>query len=133
MIASAAGIIAIINVLLISVFRRTKEIGTLRAIGASSGYIRAMLITENLILGAAGGAAGIMFSCVSLGLVNHLKIPLTNELLASLFGSSVLYFDFFPEIAAIAILVSLGVMLLSLIYPVETAVKIEPVIAVRDN
>ncbi|MDR0719297.1 MAG: ABC transporter permease, partial [Treponema sp.] len=54
-LVSVAGIIAAVNILLISVFKRSREIGTLRAIGAGDGYIRSLILTENIILAFAAG------------------------------------------------------------------------------
>jgi len=55
----AACVITVINILLISVFRRTSEIGTLRAIGASNIFISFIVIQENFILALIAAIAGI--------------------------------------------------------------------------
>jgi putative ABC transport system permease protein len=52
--------IGIANVLVISVLERRGEIGLRRALGATRGHLGVQFMMESLLLGAAGGAAGIM-------------------------------------------------------------------------
>ncbi|GMO40935.1 MAG: FtsX-like permease family protein [Termitinemataceae bacterium] len=93
-LVSVAGIIAIINILLISVFRRTREIGTLRAIGASDSYIRLLVLSENIVLAVVAGIVGVVIGYVSLKLVNGLRLHIGNDLLANLFGGETLHIGF---------------------------------------
>jgi putative ABC transport system permease protein len=51
--------IGIMNVMLVSVSERTREIGLLKALGVSSGQIVAVFLVEAAILSTAGGAAGL--------------------------------------------------------------------------
>jgi ABC-type lipoprotein release transport system permease subunit len=132
-IVCIAGIIAIVNILLIAVFRRTREIGTLRAIGASDNYIRLLLIFENCSLGFTGGILGVALGIAAFNAVNMLKLHINNELLAGLLGGSILRIDFFPQMALLSILFSIILSFVSLLFPIEYAVKIEPVIAVREG
>jgi len=132
-IVCVAGVIAIVNILLISVFRRTREIGTLRALGARGSYIRLLLLAENCTLGLAGGVAGIILSSVVFTLVNMLNINIGNELLAELFGGGVLHIGFYPEMALLSLALSFVLSFLSSLFPIEIAVKIEPVVAVREG
>jgi ABC-type lipoprotein release transport system permease subunit len=133
MIVCAAGIIAIINILLISVFRRTREIGTMRAMGADDKTIRSLLFIENCSLGFLGGIFGIVLGSIAFAVINVMNISVHNDLLAGLLGGSVLHIDFYFGTAALAVLFSLVLSFLSLIIPAETAVRIEPVVAVREG
>ena len=130
---SAAGVIAAVNILLISVFRRTREIGTLRAMGAGDGGIRFLILGENCILAAAGGALGVAVGAALFKLINVLDISIPNSLIASLLGGPALHIPFIP----VAALASFGLALIlgftASLYPVETAVRIEPVVAVRQG
>jgi len=58
-IAVLIGFLGILNTLLISVLRRTREIGLLRAVGATRRQIRRTVIVESLLISAAAGAIGV--------------------------------------------------------------------------
>jgi ABC-type antimicrobial peptide transport system permease subunit len=59
----------------------------------------------------------------------HIVIP--NELIASLFGGRVLIMIFLPEVAVTAFVIAVLVGVCSSFFPVQKAVKIEPIVAVR--
>ena len=128
---SITGIIAAINLLLIAVFQRTREIGTLRAIGASNSYIRTLIFSENLFLSFIAGFAGVFSGYFFLKWVSSLGIRINNSLIASLLGGPVLKMEFMPNIAVFSFIVALLLGFAASIYPVEYAVRIEPIAAVR--
>ncbi|GHT92917.1 ABC transporter permease [Spirochaetia bacterium] len=132
-LVSVAGIIAAVNILLISVFKRTGEIGTLRAIGAYDGYIRALILGENLALAFIAGAAGVLAGCWFLGAVNKMGVMIPNTLIASLLGGSVVNVTFLPSVAMASFGIALLLGFAASLYPVETAVRIDPVVAVRQG
>jgi ABC-type lipoprotein release transport system permease subunit len=132
-LVSVSGIIAVVNILLISVFRRTREIGTLRAIGASDGYIRSLILGENCILAFLAGILGIIAGMLCINIINSLEVSIPNTLIASLLGGTVLTIEFLPSVAVLSLGVSLVLGVLASLYPVETAVRIEPVVAVRQG
>ena len=107
----------------ISVLERTKEIGILRAIGASKKDIRRVFNAETLIVGFVAGALGI---CITLGLnvvINIILFNLTG--LASL--KAVL-----PPVAAIILVgISMALTLIAGIFPSGFAAKRNPVEALR--
>ena len=130
-LVSVAGVIAAINIILISVFRRTREIGTLRAIGASDTYIRSLIFSENFGISLIAGFAGVSGGFLFLRWVNYLNFHIRNELISSLLGGSVLKVDFIPQVAVISFIVAVLLGLAASVYPVEAAVRIQPIVAVR--
>ena len=132
-LVSIAGIITTINILLISVFRRTREIGTLRAIGASDGYIRSLIFCENVLIALVAGLVGIAFGMLFFHWVNGLDLNISNELLASALGGSHLRIAFMPEFALLSFVVALLLAFLASAYPVQAAVRIQPIAAVRQG
>jgi ABC-type lipoprotein release transport system permease subunit len=125
------GLITVINLLLITVFRRTREIGTLRAIGASDAYIRSLMFCENLVIALIAGFAGLMGGFLCVLWVNSLGLHITNELIVSILGSPVLKLEFLPQAAVSAFFMAVLFALAASIYPVEVTVRIEPIVAVR--
>ncbi len=108
---------------LISVQERTKEIGILRAIGASKRDVSSMFNAETVIIGFTAGLIGVVVTyllCIPINIVIH-KLTGLNNLSA-----------FLPVPAAIIlILISVGLTLISGIIPSRSAAKKDPVVALR--
>jgi ABC-type lipoprotein release transport system permease subunit len=129
-LVSVAGVIAAVNILLISVFKRTGELGTLRAIGAGDGYIRALVLGENLLLAGIAGLLSVLLGACCVFAVNRAGIVIPNELIATLLGGPVLSLAFLPPVAFRSACLSLFLVLAASVYPVEAAVRIDPIVAV---
>ena len=108
---------------LISVQERTKEIGILRAIGASKHDVSSMFNAETMIIGFASGVLGVVVTML-------LCIP-TNLIVQSLTEIKDLN-AYLPPIAAV-ILVAISVLLtlISGLIPSRSAAKKDPVVALR--
>jgi putative ABC transport system permease protein len=128
-----ACILAVVNILLIAVFRRTRELGTLRAIGAGDQTIRAMILTENSILGLFSGIAGILAGMLVLAVINSLNLHISNDILASVLGGKTVHIVWDPALVLSTILVSAFLSAATSIYPIEIAVRIDPVVAVQNG
>ncbi|MCL2721989.1 MAG: FtsX-like permease family protein [Treponema sp.] len=128
-----AGVITIINILLIYVFRRTREIGTLRAIGASDFYISSLVLLENIILSVAAGIAGILIGFIFISILNSLSLVIPNDLIASLLGGHILTLEFIPHIAIFSFLLAVLFGIIASIYPIYITLRIEPMEAVRQG
>ncbi len=64
--------IGIMNVMLVAVSERTREIGLLRALGAGRGQVLAVFLAEAVLLSAAGGLAGLLAGLGAVGLLVRL-------------------------------------------------------------
>ncbi len=106
----------------ISVLERTKEIGILRAIGASRKDIARVFNAETLIVGFAAGVIGIAVTLLLVVLANQILLNLTGiPNLASL-----------PPVAgAILVLISMVLTLIAGIIPSRIASRKDPVVALR--
>ena len=108
---------------LISVQERTKEIGILRAIGASKRNVSSMFNAETVIIGFTSGALGVLITWV-------LCIPI-NAILHHLTGIQTLS-TFLPlPTALVLVLISTALTLFSGIIPSRSAAKKDPVVALR--
>ncbi len=108
---------------LISVQERTKEIGILRAIGASKRNVSSMFNAETMIIGFSSGALGVLVTYL-------LCIPI-NLLLHHLTGIGNLNAYLPPAIAGALVVISVGLTLLAGIIPSRSAAKKDPVVALR--
>lgn len=83
-VIAAVGGIGLSGVLTLSVLERTREIGVMRAIGASSGQIARLFIGEGLLL-------GLLSWVIALPVSIPLAYALTTQLLTSLFDDEIIY------------------------------------------
>ena len=108
---------------LISVQERTKEIGILRAIGASKRNVSSMFNAETVIIGFTSGALGVLITWV-------LCIPI-NAILHHLTGIQTLSALLPLPTALVLVLISTALTLFSGIIPSRSAAKKDPVVALR--
>jgi len=125
-IAAGASIVTV-NALALSVLERTREIGTMRAIGASRGRVGFMISAETLVLVAGAGILGIGAGTLLVALLNLLRIQLSNPVLQALFGGTRLAGRLSAALITNHILLSLALGLVSLVYPLRKCLKIVPV------
>ena len=101
-ISLIVGGIGIMNIMLVSVTERTREIGVRRAVGARSRDVLMQFLVEAVTLGVAGGVCGIAFGFVaSLAVTEFLQWPakVSPGAVALSFGVAVaagIFFGFYP-------------------------------------
>ena len=109
----------------ISVLERTKEIGILRAIGASKKDISRVFNAETLIVGFSAGVIGILVSLFFIAIINIILLSLT--------GLTTLQAVLPVGAAIILVLISMGLTLIAGLLPSRVAAKKDPVIALRSE
>ncbi len=107
----------------ISVLERTKEIGILRALGASRKNISQVFNAETFIIGLCAGAMGVGISCL-------LLIP-GNMLIHSVAGTTEVNASLPAVSAAILVILSVLLTLIGGLIPSKKAAKRDPVTALR--
>lgn len=118
-VALIVSVVGITNAMLISVYERYREIGTMKCIGALDQHILMLFLVESVIQGSAGGVIGfilgviaaILSSGFTTGFDIIFKIPATS-LLAYLLGTSIL---------------SILLSVIASMYPAWRASKLPPV------
>ena len=108
---------------LISVQERTREIGILRAIGASKRNVSSMFTAETVLIGFAAGTLGV-------GITWLLCIPI-NAILRHLTGLNNLYAFLDVRMALILVAISTLLTLMAGVIPSRSAAKKDPVVALR--
>ena len=109
----------------ISVLERTKEIGVLRAIGASKKNISSIFNAETFIVGLCAGIIGILITLVLLGPINAIIHKLTNNI-----GITAVL----PIKGAITLIIlSVVLTLIGGLIPSKKAAKKDPVLALRSE
>ena len=128
LLGSVAGIsllvggIGVMNIMLVSVTERTREIGIRRAVGATAGDIVRQFVTEALTLSLCGGLAGI-----AIGIAASLAVDgreLGGQAMATLIQ---------PWSIAAAFAVAVAVGLASGSYPARRATAVDPIAALRNE
>ena len=118
LIALVVGGIVVMNIMLVTVTERTREIGIRKSLGATRRNILMQFLCESTFLSAAGGAAGILAGfAFSKGLSYAVPIPA----------------GFPVGWSALALLLSASVGLFFGTYPATTASKLDPIEALRSE
>jgi putative ABC transport system permease protein len=127
-IALVVASIGIMNTMLTSVMERTREIGIMKAIGATTRDIMSIFIIEGVLMSGVGGTIGIV-----LGVFGSQALTLILGSFMSMGGGS--SFQLVPIITitsvVLAVAVSLIVGILSSLYPAWKAARMSPIEAVR--
>ncbi|MCE5213155.1 MAG: FtsX-like permease family protein [Methanobacterium sp.] len=115
----AVSMVLIMNVMMMSVKEKTKEIGTMRAIGTKKRSIMALIIYESLILSLIGGVIGILL------------IAPTYNVLGIMMGSTSLNFSIPTTVVIQVALIVLVIGTFSGLIPAYLANRISPIEALR--
>ncbi|MGB7373880.1 ABC transporter permease [Pontixanthobacter sp.] len=115
-ISLLVGGIGIMNIMLVSVTERTREIGIRLAIGALAREVRLQFLTEAVVLCCLGGLVGIVFAFgLSFGLAAAIDVP----------------FIFDPAINILSFVFSAAMGIIFGYYPAKRASKLDPIDALR--
>jgi len=119
-ISLIVGGIGIMNIMLVSVTERTREIGIRKAIGARKRDILIQFLTEAMVLSLVGGLIGLAFGAMIARVISGINI-----------GTTTLQTVVDVDAVMLAILFSLGVGLFFGIYPANRAASLHPIDALR--
>jgi ABC-type antimicrobial peptide transport system permease subunit len=119
-------VIIVNNTMLMSTLERTREIGTMRAIGAQRGFIRRMFLAESGTLALLFGGIGAVAGSILMQLLHSWGIPATSDFAHFLFAGPRLHpnLEWVHVIIAMAVIAAVAVA--ATIYPVRVATRITP-------
>ena len=115
-ISLIVGGIGIMNIMMVSVTERTREIGIRKALGATFMNIMTQFLIESMVIGIIGGIIGIVFGCAA------------SKVIAQL-GDFTTVITITPII--VSFIFSVGIGLFFGIYPARKAAKLDPIEALR--
>ncbi len=110
--------IGIMNIMLVSVTERTREIGLRKALGASEGVILTQFVIEAVLLSTVGGVVGMLLglaAAIGIGIVSPLKPEIT------------------PWSIVLALGVAVGTGLFFGVFPARRAANLDPIVALRSD
>jgi putative ABC transport system permease protein len=126
-ISLLVGGIGVLNIMLVSVTDRTREIGLRKAVGATNAAILKQFLMESTVLAGIGGAVGVGAG-IGLAIVVRIVAP-------SVAPSSGIFAGFAPVLSALpvsaAFAVSLAIGLVAGCYPAYRAARLRPIQALR--
>jgi putative ABC transport system permease protein len=110
------GGIGIMNIMLVSVTERTREIGLRLAVGALEGEVLLQFLIEAVVLSALGGVIGVLIAtAASYALSGVMAVP----------------YVFDPSINVLALLFSAGIGVVFGYFPARRAAQMDPIEALR--
>lgn len=136
MLISLVAALNIVSTLVMVVMQKTKDIGILRALGATSLSVRAIFTLQGLFIALIGAVLGVAGGVVVAMNVDRLSKFVEKQTGFSFFPSDVYYFDAIPSQVvpgdvAIVAACAIGLCLLASLFPAALAARLDPVDALR--
>ncbi len=127
------GILAIFSMIVVE---KTRDIGVLKALGASTSGIRGIFLGYGLLLGAVGSGVGMVGGLLFVRYINEIEKVLSAVLHHKVFDDTIYYFDKIPTLVETPTLIGIvaGAMLIAVlasIWPAQRAARLHPVKALR--
>ena len=117
-ISLLVGGIGVMNVMLVSVSERKKEIGIRKAVGAKNSEIQALFLVESVILSLLGGILGVIFGLIFTRIVAY-------------FSNWTFSIYWLPPLAGFFVSAATGIFFG--FYPARRAAKLEPMVSLRSE
>ncbi|MFH1450893.1 MAG: FtsX-like permease family protein [archaeon] len=118
-IAAIVAMFGIINTMVMSVSEKKKQIGIMKATGATRGQIMARFFEESLLMGIFGSAVGLF--------LGYLGTAALNNVLGMKMARVT------PGLAFFSVLFAMSITIIATIYPALKAAKIDPISAIRGH
>ncbi len=123
----------LMNSMWMSVRERTKEIGTMRAIGAPKSFVIQMFVAEAALLGFLASLVGLVLGASALLLLNHLELPISNEGIRLFLMANTLRFSLHLSQGLLTLVLFTSVTAIAALYPAWKASRLRPVEALMQG
>ena len=127
------GILAIFSMIVVE---KTRDIGVMKALGASTSGIRGIFLGYGLLLGAVGSGVGMAIGLVFVHYINEIERALSQVTHRKVFDDTIYYFDKIPTLVEpfTVFWIVLGALLIAVgasVWPAQRAAHLHPVRALR--
>ncbi len=123
------GGVGVMNIMLVSVDERIREIGLRRALGARRSHIRTQFLAEALVLTLIGGALGLLIAPLLVAFIGSL--PFLGALFQDDSGKGDIRLAISPAIVLVSTLILVAVGVIAGLVPALRASRLDPVVALR--
>ncbi|MBB01081.1 MAG: ABC transporter permease [Rubinisphaera brasiliensis] len=129
------GILAIFYMIVVE---KTRDIGILKALGASSNGVMSIFLSYGLALGVVGSGVGVVLGLLFVHYINEIEKVITYITGRKVFDETIYYFPEIPTAVhpSMVISVALGAMLIAVlasVFPARRAARLNPVVALRSE
>jgi putative ABC transport system permease protein len=128
-ISAVIAAIGITNTMVMSIYEQTKEIGILKAMGASNSQILGVFLIQSALIGLLGGIVGLLVVIASMQIGNIFIVQQLNTIGFTV--DTFFHFNLGSTLIIVAISISIGI--LAGIYPALKAATLNPVKALRSE
>jgi putative ABC transport system permease protein len=125
------GAVGVMNIMLVSVAERTREIGVLKALGARRNHILGQILMEALALTVAGGLLGLLLATVLIHTIGSL--PLMGPIFEDESGRGDIHLTVPSAALTVSTLVLVAVGVVSGMIPAVRAARLDPAAAIRSE
>ncbi len=127
------GILAIFSMIVVE---KTRDIGVLKALGASTSGVRGIFLGYGLSLGIVGSGVGMVGGLLFVRYINDIEWLLSKLTGRKVFDSSIYYFDRIPTLVEVPTLLwivggALAIAVVASVWPAQRAARLRPVQALR--
>jgi putative ABC transport system permease protein len=129
MIGITVASLGIVNTMVMSILERYREIGVMKAVGATDGDVQKIFLFESGLIGLLGGIGGLVLA----RLVSFVINAVVNGFTTGQGVPYIHYFNFPLWLCIGAVLFSVLVSLIAGIYPTLRAARVDPVVALRHD
>ena len=120
-------LVSIMNVMIMAVYERINEIGTIAAIGTRPSKILALFVTEGFLLGVLGTVIGLVISLITIAVMNASKISFDFGRQSGLQLAPTINAG---EVLTVVVIV-IAIAVLGSLQPAHKAAKMDPITALR--